>query len=57
MDEGEDLTNHLLISEIYVSLDYGFGDVLSHFSFSLELEIFDEAGIFVHGEDNVGHSF
>jgi hypothetical protein len=51
------LTNHLLISEIYVSLDDGFGDVFSHFSFSLELEIFDEAGIFVHGEDNVGHSF
>lgn len=29
--------------------------MLCHFSFSLELEVLDEVGVFVHGQDDVGH--
>ena len=29
--------------------------MLGHLSFSLELEVLDEVGVFVHGEDDVGH--
>lgn len=29
--------------------------MLGHISFFIELKVFDEAGVLVHGEDNVGH--
>ena len=56
LNESEDLVNHLFISEIDISSHDCLGDMFGHLSFSLEFEIFDETRVFVHGEDNVGHS-
>lgn len=29
--------------------------MFGHFSFSLELEVLDEVGVFIHGEDDISH--
>lgn len=51
------MIDHLFISKVDVPLDDGFGNMFGHVSFSLELKIFDQSRVLVHGEDNVSHGF
>lgn len=57
LDEGQGLINHFFISQVDVSLDDGFGDVLGYFSFSLEFQVFNKFRVLVHGQNDVSHGF
>lgn len=49
------MTDHFFISQVDVSLDDGFGDVLGYFSFSLEFQVFNKLRVLVHGQYDVCH--
>lgn len=55
LNKGQNLSDHVLVGEVDAALSDGLGDVLGHFSFSLELEVLDEIGVFIHGQDDVRH--